>query len=274
MPTIFKKLFSQKIVAQSEFRYEEQLLDDSIKENRKSLSEVKDWIDEDAFENSFFSYGVPDFIKNDINKPLDSAITYTDVMLYISRKHLEKVNYLEIGVSVGKNFFQLLNACNKGAKLSGFDIEEINPVVEKRLALKEKTEWDTPKGSIKKTLSSLKKYDFGGVEVNYLCADIWDENSWGKLKGNKFNMIFSDALHTPKAILFEFEMMVKYELLDETFIIVWDDLVGKMRHSFYKIIKKYDKKYQIKDIYLLNINGWVGQHEPPHSVGIISNFSL
>jgi len=81
-------------------------------------------------------------------------------------------------------------------------------------------------------------------------------------------------LHSHKAILFEFEMLVKYNLLDEKFVIVWDDLVGKMRNSFFKIIKKYNKNFKIKDVYLLSINGWVGQNEKPHSVGIISNFSL
>jgi hypothetical protein len=95
-----------------------------------------------------------------------------------------------------------------------------------------------------------------------------------KLKGNKFNIVFSDALHSPKAILFEFEMLVKYDLLDKRFIIVWDDLVGKMKNSFFRIIKKYDKKYDIKDIYLMNINGWIGENEAPHTVGLISNFSL
>lgn len=274
MSSIFRKLFPPKIVAQNKFNFQDVLLQAAIKQNRESLSEVKDWIDENAFANSFFSYGVPDFIKKEINKPLNNAITYTDVMLYLSKKHFEELNYLEIGVSVGKNFFQLLNGHKNNAKLTGFDIEEINPVLEKSLALKGKTEWNTPGNSIKKTLSSFKKYDFQGMEVDYLCADVWDENSWEKLKGKKFNLVFSDALHTPKAILFEFEMMVKYDLLDEKFIIVWDDLVGKMQHSFYKIIKKYDKKYQIKDIYLLSINGWVGQHEGPHSVGIISNFAL
>jgi hypothetical protein len=128
--------------------------------------------------------------------------------------------------------------------------------------------------SIKKNLSSFKKYEFKGTEVNYLCADVWDENSWSKLKGNKFNIVFSDALHTPQAILFEFEMLVKYELLDEQFVIVWDDLVGKMKNSFYGIIRKYNKLYNVQDIYLLNINGWVGQNEAAHSVGIISNFKL
>jgi hypothetical protein len=69
-------------------------------------------------------------------------------------------------------------------------------------------------------------------------------------------------------------MLVKYRLLDDRFVIVWDDLVGKMKQSFFRIIRKYNEVYGIKDVYLLDINGWVGQNEQPHSVGIISNFAL
>jgi hypothetical protein len=243
------------------------------KENRSSLSLIDDWIDETAFSRSCFKYGVPDFIKTEINKPIGEAITYTDLMLLISRNYFSSINYLEIGVSVGKNFFQLINAHANGS-FTGFDIEEINPVLEKRLTFKSREEWETPSKSIKKSHSSFKTYQFNDTEVSYLSADVWDENSWAKLKGNKFNMVFSDALHTPKAILFEFEMLVKFDLLADNFVIIWDDLVGKMKNSFFKIIRKYDRKYEIKEVYLLNINGWIGEHESAHSVGVISNFSF
>lgn len=243
------------------------------KENRSSLTLVDDWIDEAAFRKSCFKYGVPDFIKTEINKPVGETLTYTDLMLFISRKHFSSLHYFEIGVSVGKNFFQLINAHAKGS-FTGFDIEEINPVLERRLEFKNREEWQTPSKSIKKNHSSFTTYRFKESEVRYLSADVWDENSWAKLKGNKFNMVFSDALHTPQAILFEFEMLVKYDLLDKHFVIFWDDLVGKMKNSFYKIIRKYDRVYQIQDIYLLNINGWVGENEAAHTVGAISNFNL
>ena len=273
MLNVFKKLFPEKIIAQPKFNFQEKQMGEIIKQNRQSLALIDNWIDEKAFKNSFFNYGVPDFIKPHINKEIDNSVTYTDIMLYLSNKHFKKINYLEIGVSVGKNFFQMLVAHNN-SRFTGFDIEEINPVIANCLAFKGKSEWPTPSGSIKKTNSSLKKFEFKGMGVNYLCADVWDENSWAKLKGNKFNIVFSDALHSHKAILFEFEMLVKYDLLDEKFVIIWDDLIGKMKKSFFRIIKKYDKKYQIKDIYLLSINGWIGEHEGPHSVGIISNFLL
>ncbi len=268
-----KDLFQKKIKAEPTIPFSEGDLQESISINRNSLSLVDNWIDDAAFKNSWFSYGVPDFIKKEINRPLNSDITYTDIMLFIAKRFFKELNYLEIGVSVGKNFFQLLNAYDH-ANFAGFDIEEINPVIEKKLLFNFKEEWQTPAKSIKKNNSSLKTYSFQNSTVKYLCADVWDENSWAKLKNSKFNMVFSDALHSPEAILFEFEMLAKYNLLDEQFVIVWDDLVGKMKKSFYKIIRKYNEAYKLEGIYLLNDNGWVGQYEIPHSVGIISNFSL
>jgi hypothetical protein len=241
--------------------------------NRESLKDVSDWIDTEAMNLSFFNYGVPAFIRSEINKPIGNELTYTDLMLYLSRKHFSELKYLEIGVSVGKNFYQILNGLKKGS-FFGFDIEEINPALESKLQYLGQTTWKTPRKSIKKTDSSIKSYNYFEGKVGYLCGDVWDENSWARLKGNRFNLVFSDALHTPAAILFEFEMLVKYDLLDDKFIIVWDDLVGQMENSFYRIIRKYDNRYKIADKYLLNINGWVGVNEAPHTVGLISNFVL
>ena len=244
-----------------------------IRQNRELLTKVSDWIDAEAMKNSCFDYGVPPFIQDVINKDIGNNATYTDIMRYLAYKHFPQLNYLEIGVSVGKNFYQLA-AGIPGGVFTGFDIEEINPVLERDYSLTNQRTWETKAGSIKKTASSFKEYDFRGTKVNYLCADVWDENSWSQLQGNKYNMVFSDALHTPEAILFEFEMLVKYKLLDDKFVIVWDDLVGKMQRSFKSIIKKYHSAYQLQDIYLININGWVGQHENPHTVGLISNFKM
>jgi hypothetical protein len=267
------RIFPEKVSAKTSIDFTKEDMLASIDTNRQSLSLIDNWIDDAAFKNSCFEYGVPPYIRKDINKPINKTLTYTDLILYISKKYFATINYLEIGVSVGKNFFQVINGSDNGSFM-GFDIEEINPVLEQRLSYKSKEEWATLSGSIKKSLSSVKSYGFRDMNVSYLSADVWDEASWAKLKGNKYNIVFSDALHTPEAILFEFEMLVKYDLLDEKFVIFWDDLVGKMKRSFYKIIKKYKKVYQIQDIYLLQINGWVGEHEIPHSVGLISSFAI
>ena len=273
LATIREYLFGKEIETLNKISIDHQLLLNVIEENRSIQKKITNWIDKEAFSKSCFNYGVPDFIEVVLNKEINTDPTYTDIMKALSYKHFENLNYLEIGVSVGKNFHQMMNT-KLPAQLTGFDIEEINPVLAAELQLNEKRTWNTPEKSIKKQDSSLAQYNYKEALVQYLSADVWDENSWKKLEGNKFNIIFSDALHTPEAILFEFEMIVKYGLLDSKFIIVWDDLVGKMKKSFFKIIKKYDKSFGIKEIYFLKINGWVGQHEEPHSVGIISNFNL
>ena len=273
MKNPLKNLFQEKITAKPTIPFTREELAAPVRANRQALEQISNWIDDKAFAASFFSYGVPDFIKAVINKPIGNDVTYTDLMLLIAKKYFENVNYLEIGVSVGKNFFQFLKA-SFPADLTGFDIEEINPVLERQLTFIGKKEWATPGKSIKKNDSSLKNYTFGDKKAAYLSADVWDEGSWEKLKGNKYNIVFSDALHSPKAILFEFKMLEKYQLLDDRFVIVWDDLVGKMQDSFYKIIRRYNEAYGIRDIYLLKVNGWVGEHEEPHTVGIISNFTL
>ncbi len=273
MINFINNFFSKSVTAKDKINIQESEYAHIKKANREFLNLVDNWIDEQAFKTSFFSYGVPDFIKDDINKPIGNETTYTDIMVYLMEKYFTDINYFEIGVSVGKNFFQVMNS-TKNVKMMGFDIEEINPILESKLSLKSRSEWQTISESIKTNRSSLKRYTYNNKEVSYLSGDVWDENTWSKLAGNKFNVVFSDALHTPQAILFEFEMLVKYDLLDQKFIIVWDDLVGKMKNSFFKIIRKYDKIYDIQDVYLLNINGWIGEHEPPHTVGMISNFKL
>ncbi len=193
----FKNLFQKKIVARPTVPFSAEELAGPVKINRQTLQLIDSWIDDKAFTASFFNYGVPDFIKLVINKPVGEAVTYTDLMALIAKKYFEQVNYLEIGVSVGKNFFQLLRALDR-ASLTGFDIEEINPVLERQLSFLQKSEWPTPRGSVKKNNSSLKTYTAGDKNVAYLSADVWDEASWEKLQGSKYNIVFSDALHTPK----------------------------------------------------------------------------
>lgn len=275
MTNFFSKIFSSSPGVDVSTSIPAQIgpFDEVIDLNRRSLTDIDNWIDEEAFSKSCFEYGVPGFIKAIINKPINRDLTYTDLMLQVGKKYFEKVNYLEIGVSVGKNFYQIINGGLEG-RFTALDIEEINPVLEKQLQPLKKSSWDSLPRSIKKQPSSFSEYLYKQKEVNYLSADVWDERSWARLKGEKFNLVFSDALHTPKAILFEFEMLVKYDLLDDRFVMVWDDLVGKMKNSFFRILKKYDKKYQVKESCLVNMNGWVGEHEAPHTNGIIANFSF
>jgi hypothetical protein len=268
-----KKILDNDIKFKTSIDVDHKHLNKIIAANRNSLKLINNWIDEDAFKNSCYNYGVPDHIKIHLNKGISNNPTYTDYMLLIAEKHFATLNYLEIGVSVGKNFFQILNNFSHSS-LTGFDIEEINPILEREFDLLSSTQWRTLKKSIKKNKSSLSNYSYQTNTVKYLSADIWDINSWKKLKGQKYNMIFSDALHSSEAIKFEFKMISRLNLLSDQFVMVWDDLGEEMQKSFFDIIKEYEKLYKIKEIYLLNLNGWIGDYEHAHKIGIVSNFNF
>jgi hypothetical protein len=250
-------------------------LDIIKKTNRQALGNVTNWIDEKCMQMSYYKYGVPDSIKNLINLEIGDEITYTDLLSYYS-KELSEVNYLELGVSVGKNFIQLATQF-ENSKLTGFDIENINKPLEDNFIFNTQTEWPTMKGSLRTENSSLSSYKFGSNTIDYLAGDIWDEVSWSKLKGEKFNIIFSDALHDPKALLWEYKMIKKYGLLAETFIYIWDDLNNGLEDSFKIITRdiKKERKLDNSKISLIKINGWLGEnYHLKHDVGIITSIEL
>src|ERR1051325_6474562 len=116
-----------------------------LRTNRLSLEKVTDWVDEDALKQSVFDYGVPDFIRPLLNRPIGDALTYTDIMSYIANRYFPDLSYLEIGVSVGKNFFQMLESCQRG-RFVGFDIEEIYPVLARFLDVQSREEWPSLAG--------------------------------------------------------------------------------------------------------------------------------
>jgi len=245
-----------------------------IIKNRKILNGITDWIDHNAFNNSVFKYGIPDSIKDKINLPIGNEINYTDLLVAFA-KNYPVSKYLEIGVSVGKNFVPLLENI-ENAQFFGFDIEKINPIIEKKLIFINECHWPSKNDSLKKDNSYLKVYKYNYKNISYLCGDIYDENSWERLRGNKFNLIFSDALHTPEAILFEMNLLLKHDLIGDKFIIVWDDIYKPMQYSFWQIFKLLKSKYNLKrsNIFIIKINGWMGQNENKHTVGIISSYHL
>src|SRR5215469_14382894 len=79
-------------------------------ENRAVQREVGTWIDRDALGNSLWRYGLPranhDFHIGEINA-VNRTITYTDLIVFFAGL-LPEPRYLEIGVSSGKNFYQVV----------------------------------------------------------------------------------------------------------------------------------------------------------------------
>ena len=244
--------------------------------NRRTLEKVDNWIEDDVYEKSIFQYGLPRSARHLIDKEIGADITYTDAMLYLSRYLKKKINYLELGVSVGKNFIQIVDYFHHSAS-TGVDIEEINPVLEGFFKKVSYMGWKTGINSMKRGASSLSEYYYtpNHNQITYISGDIFDESTWRALSARKFNMVFSDAFHSPEALLHEYEMIKKYELLDpDEFIFIWDDLGREMTTSFMQIWHDLRFKHNLRNSsrLMVRLRGWLGINEDKHPVGIIMRF--
>lgn len=246
-----------------------------IEKNRLTLEKVPSWIDDATYENSVFGYGLPKHLRGVIDLEIGNELTYTDVLVYLCTTFRQPVRYLELGVSVGKNFVQMLYALTN-CELVGFDIEDINPTIANRLTSVSSTLWDSPEQSLKSARSSFTQYRFNENNniVSYISADIWDEQAWTLLEGKRFNVLFSDALHTPEALVHEYRMLEKYDLLADDFVMLWDDLNGSMQDAFREIVGRFDRLRPLgrSESSILDLRGWLGIHEDRHPVGFYRRY--
>ena len=243
-----------------------------IRQNRDTLSLIPHWISDEVYDASVFQYGVPAPLKHLLDKSIGPEATYTDAICFLQSRLTSPVQYLELGVSVGKNFFQIASFF-ANSTLTGFDIEEINPVLEAQFSEGTTDDrWTTKDGSMKKGESSLKSYRHKTNRVRYLSGDIFDEGAWARLAGEKFNVIFSDAFHSPDALRIEYEMLKRHDLINrEQFIMMWDDLGGKMTGEFLHIYDDMRSEYGLtgSSLALNTYQGWMGEGVPKHMIGII-----
>lgn len=251
-------------------------LKEVIQQNRQALKLVDDWMPSGLISQSVFRYGVNPEVEPLLNLPLDNGCTHTDLLAYFGRTAREPLRYLELGVSVGKTLWQMLNTCVP-SECWGFDIEEINPVLKSRLVEESRQEWSSPASSIKKTPSSISHFIHPptGNRVVYLCADIFDPRAWELLAGKNFNVILSDALHTPEALEFEWSQMVKMAIFhrNET-VVMWDDLNGEMRDWFVSKRGAIAGQLSIdpRHVGAVYMNGWLGRREFPHRLGLAMKY--
>lgn len=254
-----------------------QRLDAVIQHHRNVLKQIPNWLDAKAMKASCFQYGVPEYNQRFINAPLSKTPTYSDYIAYFSTQINAPINYLEIGVSVGKNFFQMMQSF-ENASLTGFEIEDMNPPLRAVLEQKSTETWEKKANSIKKSNPTLSQFTFDkkGHKVTYLCADVFDEASWERLAGRKFNVLFSDAFHDAASLFHEYKMMQKYDLIADDFMFFWDDLHFDMEDAFVEITKDLSKKrgFGKERIHLFKTSGWIGDNEPPHPIGLVTNILI
>jgi hypothetical protein len=153
---------------------------------------------------------------------------------FVARRLVQPLSYLEIGVSVGKNLLQVASQVT-GAHIVGLDVEELNPVIRAQFDSCEQT-WvgmtsypvKTLSGSSvnkRPTLQKLIDKRSGNV-FEYLSADQFSDDTWHQLNNRRFNLIFSDGVHSGKALLSEFSFLVTNDLIEASrpFVFFWDDL--------------------------------------------------
>jgi hypothetical protein len=245
-------------------------LEPAVRRNRVSLALMPHWLDDEVYEASIFHYGLPPHIRSFIDEPIDDSPTYSDVIAYLAGQ-IPNLSYLELGPSIGKNLFQVAKAV-QNAELVAVDIEDINPILEKQLTQRMPAEtWQTTAGSKRTASSTRTSYLLDSNRVDYMAGDLFDKATWERLRGRKFNLIFSDAFHSPEALDMEWENIARLDLLAEgPFAVVWDDLTSAaMRDAFYRIAAAIQHRRPSVLVSLELFQGWVGKRERLHPIGIV-----
>ena len=251
---IISKFFNNSLVSIFYSLNKNQDLEEIIDINRQYLSEIDNFLPEDVYKKN--DYGIQRRIYEELDKEIVKYPTYSDLMIYIMKliHGSQNINYLEIGVSVLKNYLQINNAINN-SYIYAYDINSINP-----------------------NFSDLKSISRNNNKLSYFKGSVLspEDSQKFKLEANKdFDFIFSDALHTPEGIKSEYKLIIK-ESLSEDFIIYYDDLdFPGIEDEVYSICEDLESDVDKKIyFYSFSIYGWIGNHEKTHKNGIITSYNL
>lgn len=252
--------------------------------NRAALRAISRWYDPAWRTRSVCNYGISLDKVHLLDTEIGAETTLSDLITYYCSELSAPIRYLEIGVSVGKNFVQVMNTVPSGS-FTGFDIEDINPSITSDLKPVSREEWPAldPVAArrasggafVREAPSSFEVYDNSSQSktIRYLSGDIFDDRCWAVLGREKYNVIFSDAMHRGAAIKHEYAMMGKHTLFSGVpLLIVWDDLqVPGMRDAFLEItddlLRTFAQKRASRAMHL--VYGWAGRNEGfRHLVGV------
>ena len=241
-------------------------LKEIIEFNRNSLSGIDSFVEESDYYNSPDIYGLPERCRPLIDLPINNQVTYVDLLMFLRHQlsqEIKNVKYVEIGVSVLKTFYQVSKFL-KDSHLYAFDINKINPTIEK---------YFSPTSRYK----SLSQYKFESNNISYFRGDVFSSENLKEFRehiGTKVNIVFSDAYHSRQGLVSEYEHFIKY-ILDDEFILYYDDLENlEMRNVFQNIYRLLKSQKKTISGGLVGVNGWVGQHAHAHLNGIITSLDI
>jgi len=258
--------------------------DEIKKRNRDALRDGPDWCRPEELKKSFWRYGVGAPSEPGLNVIPDEA-TYCDLVQYLAGRLTKKINYLEIGVSVGKSVFQHARAWSD-AHMAAVDIEEISSPLREGLGVPADAQPE-PWGIVQifhqgknpkvKCPSTLRWNTPLNSEFLYHSVDKFKEDLWKRLGDRQFNVVFSDAFHQPESILHEFAALVNNDLIDrDEFVLIWDDITENMEGALRQIASALGTLYGINrvDTALLPILGTYGgpTGKGVHRIGVITKY--
>lgn len=239
---------------------------EQVKKNRAILNDLGTLIDEKEYELN--DYGIPNKNFQFINQPIDKYLCNIDlIIILLSLFKKKEINYLEIGVSIMKNFFVVENNF-KNFNLFAYDKNTI-----------------TGKHKNKFQKDSAVKNLFFSENTNnslfYYVGDVLNEFQTMEFSSNlnsKFDFIYSDALHTQEGVEAEFKNLIQNNL-NHDFIIYYDDLdidwdIPTVEAAVFNIFRKLKKVDKNIKLFTFWINGWLGQYESMHKNAIITNIDL
>lgn len=247
---------------------------ESIKiKNSQSLSKIDDFIKEINFKDTVFEYGAPDIIKQNINFN-SNQYCYSDLICFLIKENLIDINYLEFGCSFGKNFWQIINHFNIG-NYTACDIELPNHNVFSKLDLKSKTILSDEIFLQNSFVSHKFDYMYENKKIQYLRGNLLNEKIYQTLNKNniKYNFIFSDAFHEDVGIRNELDNLIKFNLIDNNFIIYYDDMEFDNEFNICKQKLNWFFKKPIYE-YKFNIYGWIYEREHLHKNAILTDINL
>lgn len=262
------------------FASDPQLFTAVYERNRETLASVGEWVSDETYWNSFSCYGVPERSRPTL-ADVEAGVSYSDLILFIAKK-LPRLTYLEIGVSVGKNLLQMMNGV-ENADLWGLDIERINPLLEEYLDEK-KVVWEGRSESpytrrrdsqtrVKTATLTEYRHAKNRNQIHYLSGDKLEPETWTRLEGVPFNLIFSDACHTVESIRSELGFLRDLGCYDrDDFVMLWDDLQrSDMREQFAENCESLAILFRGRrcEYGLYEIFGTYGaRNGRPHTIGI------
>jgi len=258
---MYKKTFFNRLTARDFYLSYDLFL--IVIKNRIKLFKLGKFVDINEVNKSDDMFGVWKNTNN-LNRFLGFRLTNIDLIQFLSTLLSQKIVYTEIGVSVLKNFYLMANFLYK-SKLYAFDINDIYKPMEEKFKIIDKSEIKT-------------NYLLDNNEILYFKGDVFspdDLTAFSNEFEKKTNLIYSDADHTEKGLMFEYEYFYKL-VLDEEFILYFDDINSKTMPGFLKILDKIKSERPSSNIngYTFWINGWMGKNENQHQNGIISNLNI